>query len=180
MDKKFKDEIKKYSYDDLKLISDTQQELYSAEEMKIIQDRMGEMLKSGNLNGSQEYKDDSATKTIKKKFPKKIICPKCDQPNPFENDKCAFCEYEFDKSKYYRDDYIYDPADEQTSTLTENSQSHAFQYIFSFLIPLIGYILGAILLSKDDEDERSVGKVCIILGLVSTVIDVIVAFVVIR
>ena len=97
MDKKFKDEISKYSYDDLKLIYDTQQELYSSEEMKIIKDRMDEMLKSGNLNGSQDYESDSVAKTIKKKFPKKIICPKCDQPNPFENDKCAFCEYGFDK-----------------------------------------------------------------------------------
>jgi len=178
MDKKFTDEIKKYSYDDLKLIYDTQQDLYSSEEMKIIQERMDEMLKTGNLNGTQDF--DKKALINQRKLPKKIICPKCDQPNPFENNRCAFCEYEFDKSKYFRDDYIYDPEDESNNADTDRSESHAFQYIFSFLIPIIGFILGAILLSKDDEDDRSVGKVCIILGVISVLIGTAVAFVAFR
>ena len=45
------------------------------------------------------------------------------------------------------------------------------QYIFSFLIPLIGFILGAILLSKEDKSEREKGTNCILLGLLSLVVS---------
>lgn len=38
------------------------------------------------------------------------------------------------------------------------------------------FILGAILLSKESADQRSVGKVCIILGLVSTLLCVVTPF----
>ena len=54
--------------------------------------------------------------------------------------------------------------------------SNAFRYVISFLIPLIGYILGAILLSKDSAEEKDVGKNCIILGIVSAVIGIVVWF----
>ena len=38
------------------------------------------------------------------------------------------------------------------------------------IVPLVGLILGAILLSKDDPEEKAAGKSCIILSLVSTAI----------
>ncbi len=170
MNNKFLKEIEKYSYDDLKLIYDTQKDLYSTEEMTEIEAKILEMEKTGKIN------------TTSKQFPKKIICPKCDQPNLFENDVCAFCECKLNKSKYYSDDYIYDPSDEITDNEINNKEnnntsSHAFQYVFSFLIPIIGFILGAILLSKDDDNEKSAGKTCIILGLLSTIISVIIVFI---
>ena len=46
--------------------------------------------------------------------------------------------------------------------------------MISFLIPLVGFILGAILLSKDNEEEKQVGKSCIILGIVAVVISTII------
>ena len=173
MNTKFLKEIEKYSYDDLKLIFDTQKDLYSPDEMSAIEARILEIEKTGKKN------------TENKKFPKKIICPKCDQPNPFENDICAFCECKLNKSKYFRDDYIYDPSDEISykegnDKESKDTPSHAFQYIFSFLIPLIGFILGAILLSKDDENDRSVGKICIILGIISTIVDSVIAFIIFK
>ncbi len=67
----------------------------------------------------------------------------------------------------------YENAEEETEFEDEETRSYTFQYIISFFIPLVGYILGAILLSKDDSDEKSVGKVCIILGIISTIISVI-------
>ncbi|MBR2590080.1 MAG: hypothetical protein IKE65_04080 [Clostridia bacterium] len=69
-----------------------------------------------------------------------------------------------DKSKYYVINY------EQEEEEEEEGSSYTFQYVISFLIPLIGYILGAILLSKEDAEQRSVGKKCIILGICATLL----------
>ena len=56
---------------------------------------------------------------------------------------------------------------------SQHTSGNTYRYIFSFLIPFIGYILGAVLLSKDDETEKTVGKNCIILGIISAVIGVV-------
>jgi len=89
---KLYEEIKEYSYDDLELILETQRDLYSVEEMEYIESRLNEL------------KEIEKVERLKK-LPKEIICPKCDQPNPFENDVCIFCQFQLDKSKYFRDDY---------------------------------------------------------------------------
>ncbi len=52
----------------------------------------------------------------------------------------------------------------------KEKENNVFRYVISFLIPLVGYILGVILLSKDNADDKSVGKNCIILGIVSAII----------
>ena len=102
-------------------------------------------------------------------LPKEILCEKCDGPNPFENDICAFCGAKINKSKYYNAEYYDNPQE----IIEQEESGNTFRYVISFLIPLIGYILGAILLSKDNEEEKSAGQCCIILGIVSTVIGVI-------
>ena len=56
---------------------------------------------------------------------------------------------------------------------TKRASGNTYRYIASFLIPIVGYVLGAILLSKNDEMEKTAGKNCIILGLVSSVISVV-------
>ena len=55
-----------------------------------------------------------------------------------------------------------------------DNKSYTFHYVISFLIPLVGFILGAILLSKDDEEEKTVGKTLIILGIISIFIGTII------
>lgn len=57
--------------------------------------------------------------------------------------------------------------------------NYSFQYICSFIVPLVGFILGAILLSKDDEEQKQVGKECIVLGIFSCTIAVIITMLVI-
>ena len=162
---KLLEELENCSKDDLELIESTQQDLYTPEEMAIIH----------KLIRKKEIEENQArVEYIKQHLPKTITCPKCSQESPFSNDRCAFCDYPFDKKKYFdieyyeNEEYAEEPDDE------ERGQSYLFQYIISFLIPLVGFILGAILLSKDDEEEKSVGKTCIILGIVSVVIGVIV------
>lgn len=57
--------------------------------------------------------------------------------------------------------------------------NYSFQYIFSFIVPLVGFILGAILLSKDDGEQKQVGKECIVLGVFSCVLATIILMLVI-
>ena len=66
--------------------------------------------------------------------------------------------------------------DESETAAAEETdrKSYTFQYVIGFLIPLVGFILGAILLSKDDEEEKSAGKTVIILGIISIVIGTII------
>ena len=40
-------------------------------------------------------------------------------------------------------------------------------YIASFLIPLAGVLIGAYYVSRDDEHQKHVGKFCLIFGLIS-------------
>jgi len=45
-----------------------------------------------------------------------------------------------------------------------------FLYLLSFSIPIVGIIIGIIFLSRGDPESRSLGRTCLILGIVSVVI----------
>ena len=158
---KLLNEIKDCSLDELKLIYNTQKDLYTDEEMAVIQKRIQQM-EAAEKAAQDEW--------IEKNLPKEIQCPKCDGPNPFENDKCCFCGHTLDKTKYYNPEYYLNKEEECESEVAEEGQSYTFQFVISFLIPLVGFILGAILLGKDDSDEKSAGKACIMIGLISMVV----------
>ena len=146
---KLLEEIAPYSIEELKLIIETQTDLYTAEEMDLIKKEL--------------------RKRTLSKLPEEIICPKCSGVNPFENDVCQFCKIPLDKEKYYREDW--DPEEEEAKEDEEEAGSgYGFHYVISFIIPLVGFIVGAILLGKDSPEQRNVGKICIILGLVSIVV----------
>lgn len=40
------------------------------------------------------------------------------------------------------------------------------KYTISFIVPFVGFIMGALLLSKDEKENRSRGKIYIFLGLI--------------
>ena len=164
--KSFADEIKQYSADDLRLILNTQQNLYSSDELKLIETQLEKRIE-------QDKKDEEDF--ILEHLPDEITCPKCDGINPFENEKCCYCGHSFDKSKYYKKEYYLQAETETAADEETDKRSYTFQYIISFLIPLVGFILGAILLSKDDEEEKSAGKTVIILGIISIVIGTIIS-----
>lgn len=166
---KLLEELKNCSKDDLELIETTQQDLYTPEEMEIVH----------KLIRKKEIEENQARiEYIKQHIPKTLTCPKCSQENPFSNDKCAFCEYPLDKKKYFDIEYYENEEYTEDTELEESNKSYTFQYIISFLIPLVGFILGAILLSKDEDEEKSVGKICIILGIISVVIGIIISMLV--
>jgi len=47
-----------------------------------------------------------------------------------------------------------------------------FLYLISFLVPIVGFIIGAIYYTKPEADYKHVGKMCIILGLLSILLAV--------
>ena len=157
----FKVEIENYTLDELELIYETQKELYSAEEMDFIYQRIQE------VKAEEKAKLDA---WVEQNLPKEINCPKCEGPNPFENKNCSFCGHKLDKSRYYDPVYYAFAEEDDQNAQQEHGRSFGFHYVISFLIPMIGFILGAIMLGKNDEEEVSVGKACIILGIVSIVI----------
>ena len=159
------EDLQRYSADDLRLILNTQQNLYSSDELKLIETQLEKRIE-------QDKKDEEDF--IQQHLPDEITCPKCDGVNPFENEKCCYCGHTFDKSKYYKKEYYLQDETETAAEEETDKRSYTFQYVISFLIPLVGFILGAILLSKDDEEEKSAGKTVIILGIVSIVIGTII------
>lgn len=58
--------------------------------------------------------------------------------------------------------------------------SRAFEYVMSFLVPLVGFILGSLLLAKDDPDEKLLGKRCILLGFFSVITIVLIAWIIVN
>ena len=107
---------------------------------------------------------------IEKLLPKEIECPKCFGPNEFKNDLCAFCGAKINKEKYYNLDYYHN---QQEGIKTEEPESYSFQYVISFFIPLVGFILGAILMAKENDESVSVGKKCIVVAILSIIIYII-------
>lgn len=160
------EDLQRYPADDLRLILNTQQDLYSSDELKLIETQLEKRIE-------QDKKDEEDF--IQQHLPDEITCPKCDGINPFENKKCCYCGHSFDKSKYYKKEYYLQDETETAAEEETDKRSYTFQYIISFLIPLVGFILGAILLSKDDEEEKSAGKTVIILGIISIVIGTIIS-----
>lgn len=166
MNNDFLDEIKEYSADDLRLILNTQQELYTENELKLI---------SEQIKKREELDREAEQEFIKQHLPDELTCPKCDGVNPFNNEVCCYCGFRFDKRKYYDIHYYNQEEHENELQQEDDGKSYVFQYIISFLIPLVGFILGAILLSKDDEEEKSVGKTLIIIGILSVVIGTLIS-----
>ena len=153
----FQKELSSYSDDDLELIIETQKELFSTEEMQMLEQEL-------------EKRKQAKHAQIIASLPKEIICPKCDGINPFDNNTCQFCGWVLDKKKYYGEDCNSPEESIDESAETDEKSNYTFHYVISFLIPLVGFIVGAIMLGKDDSGQRSVGKVCIICGIISIVI----------
>lgn len=166
----FKDEIKDYTIDDLELIIETQKELYTKEEMGLLR-RL--------LTQKKDEEIAKKNKFIEERLPGIIKCQKCDGPNPFSNDVCKFCGVRLNKKKYYKAASVeyeeeMDPSSDNADTSNYTGSSFLFQYIISFIIPIVGFIMGAIMMTGENEDRVSKGKICIVLGVVSVVIYLII------
>lgn len=51
-------------------------------------------------------------------------------------------------------------------------------YIVSFIIPLVGIILGIIYMVKPDADSKKFGKMCLILAIIAIVVGIVMGIVI--
>lgn len=162
----FTNEIQKYTDEELDLIISSQQELYSEDEMQ----QLRALQSARKKKRQEEYQA-----KVLSRLPDVIKCEKCDGPNPFSNETCDFCGHKLDKAKYYTDEY-YEMAEESEEPTVDSDagERYTFHYIISFLIPFVGFIVGAVMLANDDAEKRSCGKVCIIFSIVSIIVSSIV------
>lgn len=76
--------------------------------------------------------------------PEKFRCPKWDGENISTNIKCGYCGYVFREKDYYNDE-----VSTEKDECGENS--NMVLYVISFLLPLVGIILGVIYIGKRRE-----------------------------
>lgn len=88
-------------------------------------------------------------------------CVSCGRAIPWEANVCPYC------GKDYRVQ-----ASSPQAQPTISAGMRALFYILSFLIPLAGIIIGAIYYSKPDRESKQVGKICLVLGVVSILLIV--------
>lgn len=158
----FADEIKSYTDDELQLIISTQKDLYSEDEMEQLIALQAER---------ERIKQEVHDAMVLSRLPETIICEKCDGPNSFSNTVCDFCGHKLDKAKYYTDEYYErKEEDQEPESNSSKNDSYTFHYIISFIIPLVGFIAGAIMLANNDAEKRACGKTCIIIGIVSMIV----------
>ncbi|MDE6150009.1 MAG: hypothetical protein K2F81_07960 [Ruminococcus sp.] len=90
-------------------------------------------------------------------------CNYCGNKVIGNKNNCPYCGeimFKGDKKPYH---YV--------SDRKQNVNFHFLNYILSFLIPFVGFIMGAIFLTRDDE--RGAGTICIVLGIISMFISMI-------
>ena len=90
----------------------------------------------------------------------KIICSACGRAVEGKRTNCPHCGELLLKGTSYKTSFS-----NGSSSHSHASGSYIVHYIISVLIPLAGFIMGAIYLTK--KDESHVGVTCIILGFIS-------------
>lgn len=97
----------------------------------------------------------------------KIVCSSCGrtiEKESMNRSNCPHCGELLLKGTSYKTSF--NPSSYNDKP---NTNSYIVHYIVSILIPLAGFIMGAIFLTK--KDESHVGGVCILLGIVSFIIS---------
>lgn len=166
---KLDEELGDADSEQLQYIYDTQKDLYSAEELAYIL-----KLKAKRIQ-EEEGEEKALHAKAEEYLPKEINCPKCDGPNDFHDDVCRFCGAKLNKAEYYNRAHnmalgVDDDEDSDERLDDEERRSFLAQYVISFLIPLVGWIMGGIFLTRKDPEEHDAGTICIILGIASGVL----------
>lgn len=112
----------------------------------------------GELNGDPAEKCFKCGHVFGKYEGFKKICPKCYRIFSGKTDECEYCHVPLT---------LYTSASDINSKGDSTSENYAWLYIVSFLIPILGFILGAVYISKGKE---SAGKAAIFTGIASMII----------
>lgn len=109
--------------------------------------------------------------TCGKKFPERQheeynrnlrLCVSCGRSIDFNANVCQYCGHDYRYPRGKRPEPPISPG------------MRALLYIVSFLVGIVGIVIGAIYMSREDEDHRHVGKICLIIGLFGVIITPIV------
>lgn len=84
------------------------------------------------------------------------ICPSCGRHIPWETSSCPYCSWS--QGQIAGPSVLRDPI---------SSGKRAALYVCSIVVPFFGIVVGAMYLGRADEDHRSVGTICLVLGAVS-------------
>ena len=188
-------ELEGYTLDELEYIYETQQDLYSAEELRgmpelISSRRAAYEAEKGRIEELLEDFLPNELPCHKCGGNNAFANTRCKFCNvELDKSKCyARARLELLdglKDGAYADVGLSDEAvsryiEEEDILLVETKQDssdcqasgggYTFHYVISVLIPLVGFIMGALFLTKDDDEDRSAGKTCIIAGIVSAVV----------
>ncbi|MBO5091126.1 MAG: hypothetical protein J6C61_01435 [Clostridia bacterium] len=174
----FYDEIKNYSIEDLLLIIETQQDLYTEEEMAQIKELLNKKTDEAIIKELRKKALEEERQKVleKKRATLPLACPKCDGPNKRSDEVCVFCGAKLDKNIVYEKD-LNGKSTLDSKTDSSQSRSFFFQYIISFLIPLAGFIMGGIMTADKDSETSSAGKTCIIIAVFSVILAVVTSIV---
>ena len=88
-------------------------------------------------------------------------CPNCDSEIKGNKLNCPYCGellLKGDEGKYHN-----------VGNSGSSYSEYMLQYILSLLVPLVGFIVGAMYLAK--EETKSVGGTCIVLGIISMAVS---------
>lgn len=158
----FTEEIKSYTDEELDLIISTQRDLYTEEEMAHLLSLQAER---------KRIRQEEHESLVLSRLPSTIVCGKCDAPNPFSNNVCDFCGCTLNKSIYYTDGY-YEQIKRSTMCEINDEQEDKYKFhrVISILIPMIGLIVGAIMLASDNEEKQDCGKTCIMFSIITIIV----------
>jgi len=88
-------------------------------------------------------------------------CVSCGRSLAHDANVCPYCGHDYRASNYVV------PTKPLMSTGLK-----VVLYVLSVLIPIAGIIIGLVFMSRDDPEDRHVGKMCLILGVVAIVLSV--------
>lgn len=143
-------ELMELTIPDIYYILNSEQETLTESEIRALEERLAILEKETEEEIREHFEE----------HPKEFNCPKCDALLSSKYEECPYCNYTFKDEDYYN----------TIQTPTNNSSkgsSNTVLYIVSFLIPLIGIILGLIYIAKDDE---ILGKSLLTFSIVVTIV----------
>lgn len=135
-------EIKELNIHEVYYILLNEKNLYTSKEIAMLEQRKKEL--------DIKYKEEEYIEEVKNR-PLELKCPKCDGINKSSNVKCEYCGYTFKREDYFNNEDV------------SEKNSNIILYIISFLLPIIGIILGIVYISKDNEE---LGKKLILFSIV--------------
>ena len=90
-------------------------------------------------------------------------CVSCGRSISWDANVCPYCGHDYRAQAYAG----------QMRGETISSGVKILFYLLSFFIPIVGFIIGAIYYTKPEPELKEVGKMCLILAVLSIVISVV-------